>query len=107
MDTSPPLPTKPNASPARRSRRGAGLARFAALSVVLLLGGAAARAEVVLPSVISDGMVLQRGVSVPVWGWADRGENINVEFAGQSKTAVAGSNGRWRIELDPLEASTE
>jgi sialate O-acetylesterase len=107
MDTSPPLPTRPNASPARRSRRGAGLARFAALSVVLLLGGAAARAEVVLPSVISDGMVLQRGVSVPVWGWADRGENINVEFAGQSKTAVAGSNGRWRIELDPLEASTE
>ena len=38
-------------------------------------------------------MVLQRGLPVPVWGWADAGEKVSVSFAGQTKTANAGDDG--------------
>lgn len=62
-------------------------------------------AEVLLPSIISNGMVLQRGVPAPVWGWADPGEEVTVEFGGQVKKAMPGPDRRWMVELDPLAAS--
>ena len=36
-----------------------------------------------LPDVVSNGMVLQRGQKVPIWGKADPGEAITITFAGQ------------------------
>ncbi|HXJ71812.1 MAG TPA: sialate O-acetylesterase, partial [Candidatus Dormibacteraeota bacterium] len=45
-----------------------------------------ARADVSLHSLFSDHMVLQRGVRTPIWGWADEGEKVTVEFRGQKKT---------------------
>jgi len=63
------------------------------------------RADVVLASIISNGMVLQRGVPAPVWGWADAGEEVTVEFGGQVKKAMPGPDRKWMVELDPLEAS--
>ena len=59
---------------------------------IFLLGLVAivARADVKLPAIFSDHMVLQRGAVAPVWGWADTGEKVTVQFAGQSKTATAG-----------------
>ena len=71
----------------------------------LTLSISLARADVVLPSIISNGMVLQRGVPAPVWGWADAGEEVTVEFAGQVKKAMPGPDRKWMVELDPLEAS--
>ena len=53
----------------------------------------------------SDGAVLQRGMPIPVWGHATPGGIVAVEFAGQRHTAKAGSDGSWRVELHPLEAS--
>jgi sialate O-acetylesterase len=64
-------------------------------------------ADVVLPKVIDSHMILQRGVAVPVWGWADQGEAVTVEFSGQSKTATPDASGKWMVKLDPLTASTE
>ncbi len=55
----------------------------------------------------ADNMVLQRGVKVPVWGSADPGERVTVQFAGQRKTTTAKSNGSWSVRLDPMEASSE
>jgi sialate O-acetylesterase len=52
-------------------------------------------------------MVIQREMAAPIWGWADPGERIAVEFAGQTKQTVAAADGTWRIDLDPLAASTE
>ncbi len=52
-----------------------------------------------------DQMVLQREMAVPVWGWSEQGTQITVEFAGQKKTATAGADGKWIVELDPLQAS--
>ena len=52
-------------------------------------------------------MSLQQGQPVPVWGTAALGEKITVEFAGQKKSAQAGKDGNWRIDLKKLKASAE
>jgi len=76
----------------------------AILAVALLITGVC-RADVRLPAVISDNMVLQRETPATVWGWADPGAEIVVEFAGQRQTAAADATGKWRLRLDPLPAS--
>jgi sialate O-acetylesterase len=63
--------------------------------------------EVKLPALFSDHVVLQRDAPVPVWGWADPGQEFSVEFAGQSKAARAGADGTWMVKLDPLAVSAE
>lgn len=57
-----------------------------------------AEAKVATGVPFSDGMVLQRGRSVPVWGTAEPGESVTVAFAGQTKTTAAGADGKWRYE---------
>lgn len=64
-------------------------------------------AELKLAAVFSDHMLLQRDQALPVWGWADPGQPVTVEFAGQKKTATADAGGRWMARLDPLPASAE
>ena len=78
------------------------LAMFAAS-----IAAAAAQAAVTLGTPFADGMVLQRGRNVPVWGWADAGEKVTVTFAGQTLTATAGADGKWRVDLAPMEATKE
>ena len=53
----------------------------------------------------ADGMVLQRGRAVPVWGWAKPGEEVKVSFAGVSRSARADSAGAWQVTLPKLETS--
>ena len=60
-----------------------------------------------LADFFSDNMVLQRDQSVPIWGWSTPGDNVTIEFAGQKKSAVAGSDGKWMVKLDPLPVSLE
>ncbi|MEA3207437.1 MAG: sialate O-acetylesterase [Chthoniobacter sp.] len=55
-------------------------------------------------ALFQDHMVLQRGVIVPVWGWAEPGKEVMVEFAGQTVKATAGKDGKWLARLAPLEA---
>jgi len=52
-----------------------------------------------LPRVFRDGMVLQRGKTVPVWGWAPAGADITVTLEGKSASARAGDDGRWQAEI--------
>ena len=80
-------------------------ARFFLVAALLLFTSAQGRANVTLPDVLSDGMVLQRDSRVPVWGRADAGEAVTVRFAGQIKKTVADANGNWRINLDKLKAN--
>ena len=58
-------------------------------------------------SPFADGIVLQRGRKVPVWGSAAAGEKVTVAFAGREVSALAGSDGRWRADLPAMEASKE
>lgn len=53
---------------------------------------------------ISDGMVLQRDVPVPIWGVAAPADEVTVTMARQSVTARAGSDGKWEIELAAMPA---
>ena len=59
-------------------------------------------ADVILPKLFADHMVLQRERPVPIWGWASPGDKIAVEFAGQRKETAAGPDGRWEIRLAPM-----
>jgi len=78
--------------------------RLFSATTMLLAVISSASAEVTLPAVFSDSMVLQRGRPVPVWGTAEAGESVQVTFAGQAKTARADKQGRWLVKLDALEA---
>jgi len=61
-------------------------------------------ADVRLPALISDNMVLQRDMKVHVWGWADPEEEIIVTIEEQKLTAKAGSDGKWMVNLEPMTA---
>jgi len=80
--------------------------RFAALLFLILLD-AGARADVTLAPLFADHAVLQRDKPVPVWGKADTGEKVAVTFGSQTRTAVAGADGRWAVMLDKLSASKQ
>src|ERR1035441_5173537 len=71
----------------------------------LLTAACALHAAVKLPALISDHMVLQQGMPVRVWGSADPGELVKVDFQGQSLTVTASENGKWTAWLKPLVAA--
>jgi sialate O-acetylesterase len=82
------------------------LARFAAYSLLLFLASfSPLRADVKLPAIFGDHMVLQRDISVPVWGTAAPGESVTVTAGGDKATATAGPDGKWSVKLDKLAAS--
>ena len=78
---------------------------FFSLSVFagLVLGAVALRAEAKLNPLFCDGMVLQQGVEVPIWGTAKDGEKVTVKFQDQTVTATA-ENGRFMIRLKSMKA---
>lgn len=77
------------------------------VAVLFLVAAATLSADVKLPALFSDHIVLQRGKPVPVWGWADAGEELTVKFGDQLKKAAADKDGAWKVMLDALKASGE
>ena len=78
--------------------------RFVAVSFIfctLLLAGTAT-AEVKLPALIGDNMVVQQGRPVVIWGWADPGEQVTVRLAADSQSATADAAGKWKVQLPAL-----
>ena len=74
---------------------------------VIVLGciwGHGATADVTLPALFTDHMVLQRDQENRIWGEAEPGEDVTVELANQHHTATADDQGRWEVRLDPLPA---
>ena len=75
------------------------------LMMLALLTITTANAKVRMPQLFQDGMVLQRNVAIPVWGWADKGEQVVVSLADSkgkvlsTATTVADEEGRWRVSL--------
>jgi sialate O-acetylesterase len=69
-----------------------------------MLGARGLRAEVKLPSLLSDGLVLQQGMKVNIWGTADPGERVAVTLKDQQVTGIADSEGQWKVKLGPLNA---
>ena len=61
-------------------------------------------ANVRLPKIFNDNMVLQRDHSIPVWGWADSKEKITVRFNQQTRVVTADKSGKWKIEFSAQSA---
>ncbi len=71
-------------------------------TAIFMFGPACCLAEVKLPTILSDHMVLQRDMPVPIWGWADPNEEVAVVIAGQTHHTQADAQGNWRVTLEPL-----
>lgn len=80
---------------------------IALISFAFLHSSKPANADVRLPSVFSDHMVLQREQVVPVWGWAEPGEKVQVQFGDHKTTGVANDAGRWQVELPAMDANAK
>jgi sialate O-acetylesterase len=76
--------------------------RTATLLLVCLAIAGDAFAEVRLPGIISDHMLLQRDMPVRIFGKADAGEAVSVAFRGQTAQTTADAIGRWEVWLQPL-----
>ena len=72
--------------------------------LILVLCGPALWADVQLPSIFSDHMVLQKSAQTPVWGTAAPGENIKIALDSLAVSATAGPDGKWRVNLDLQKA---
>lgn len=75
----------------------------------LLIGAALlciswAEAKVSLPQLFQSGMVMQRNKTIPVWGKADAGESVTIQFNKKQYTTTADANGKWRIDLPKMKA---
>ncbi|MBX7212107.1 MAG: hypothetical protein K1X78_27620 [Verrucomicrobiaceae bacterium] len=64
-----------------------------------------ARADLKLPAIIGDHMVLQQNLSDPIWGWDQPGTEVTVTFDGQTKKAKADDTGKWATKLDAMPAN--
>lgn len=62
-------------------------------------------AELKLPSIIGDHMVLQQNLSDPIWGWDTPGTKVTVTFAAQTYSTTAEADGKWTVKLAPLPAN--
>jgi sialate O-acetylesterase len=74
------------------------------LLTAALLISPLAHADIRLPKLISEGMVLQRDTPIPLWGWADANEDVEVRFNGQLAGTVKTKDGRWILQLPPQQA---
>ena len=64
-----------------------------------------ARAELKLPAIIGDNMVLQQKQTNPIWGWDAPGTKVTVKFGDQTKSGAADAKGKWTVKLDPVAAN--
>ena len=71
------------------------------LAAASIFASLPASAQVTLPRVFSDHMVVQRDLPVHVWGMAAAGESVSVSFRGEQRTVTAAATGRWSVYLKP------
>lgn len=74
------------------------------LLLILVAVSTSIYADIRLPRLISDGMILQRDKEVNVWGWADPNENVSVQLEGKKYVTKTNKNGEWKIVLPPHSA---
>lgn len=72
--------------------------------IVLLLIATHAFAQVRLPKLISDGMVLQRDTKIKIWGWAAPNEKIVLDFVNKTYKITANNQGEWEMQLPSQKA---
>lgn len=85
--------------------------RLLLISWIFLLSGilwlSEVKADVRMPLIFGDHMVLQQDSKIAIWGWADAGENIEIVFAGQKVKTTAHTDGTWKANLKPIKMRKE
>ncbi|MDQ8205263.1 sialate O-acetylesterase [Pelagicoccus sp. SDUM812003] len=81
------------------------LASLATLGALLV--SSALKADVRLPALFSDHMVLQRDRPIVVWGWADPGESVSVKLQEQRSTIQANLEGKWKATLEGIASGED
>ncbi|PXV66743.1 sialate O-acetylesterase [Dysgonomonas alginatilytica] len=76
--------------------------KYAYILLLMSLLTCGLQAEVKLPHIFSDNMILQRDKVLKIWGWADKGEKIQVSILEQTKNTQADESGYWSVNLDPI-----
>jgi sialate O-acetylesterase len=74
------------------------------LLLVFLFSVGWSSAQVRLPQLIGDGMVLQRGIPLTLWGWAAPSERIELRFAGRTYKTRASVDSSWEVQIPPMKA---
>ncbi|QDU78549.1 hypothetical protein Pla110_02530 [Polystyrenella longa] len=74
------------------------------MATALMAISTSAFADVKLPSIIGDNMVLQQGKELPFWGWADAGEKVTVTVGEKSASTTAGDDGKWMVKVPAVDA---
>jgi sialate O-acetylesterase len=77
-------------------------ARFIGLSFLLFVSAMPSMADVRLPAIFGDHMVLEQDTKIPVWGWAGAGEAVTVTLGDHTAKTTADATGKWRVDLDPV-----
>ncbi len=72
--------------------------------ILLIVSFFQTNAQIKLPRLISDGMILQRDIAVNIWGWAGVYEQVNVVIENQYYQTLANAQGEWKIQLKPHAA---
>lgn len=88
-------------APAFRWLAGSG---FSILLLGSLVAPVSAQAEIRLPHVFGSHMVLQQQKPLIIWGWADPGETVKVQLAGESQSTQANARGEWKVTLPAMKA---
>jgi sialate O-acetylesterase len=80
------------------------ICKILTISLILFMLPICIQANVQLPVLVSDGMVLQRDIKLIIWGWASPGEKVQVKFNKKTATTVTDPEGNWKLTLPPMKA---
>jgi sialate O-acetylesterase len=80
---------------------------FTTALCAFLAGLSRAPADIQMPAIFGDHMVLQRDMRTPVWGKADPWETVSVSIGSRHAQTVADESGKWRVALEPMAVSAE
>ncbi|MEI8203512.1 MAG: sialate O-acetylesterase [Bacteroidota bacterium] len=74
--------------------------------IIVMLGSVSLKANIKLPAILSDNMVMQRNTTVKLWGWADKGEKINIKVGWLPNAihTVASDEGKWLVSIKTTDA---
>jgi len=75
--------------------------------LTLLVTAIPVQAELRLPAIINDHMVLQQKQDNPIWGWDTAGTEVSVTLGDQAHSTTADADGKWKVTLSPLEACAD
>ena len=80
------------------------LKRFVGACLFSILAVPVSFAQVRLPQLVNNGMILQRDAKINIWGWASPGEKLVVKFNSKTYRVTANADSTWRIILPPFKS---